>query len=60
MRFYRRLVFISFVIIIYLGGFLNKLESGKMEKRALRASVYFCLSVFFMSIWESKSVSNVM
>ncbi|CSP94925.1 Uncharacterised protein [Shigella sonnei] len=60
MRPHRRLVSTSSATITHFGGFLNKPEPGKMEKRALRAPVYSCLSASFMPIWESKPVSKAM
>ena len=57
-RPHRRLVSTSSATIVHFGGFLNRPDPGKMEKRALRAPVNSCLSASFMPMCDSRPVSN--
>lgn len=58
MRPHRRLVSTSSATMVHFGGFLNRPEPGKMEKRALRAPVYSCFSASFIPMWDSRPVSS--
>lgn len=42
----------------HFGGFLNRPEPGKIEKRALRAPVYSCLSASFWPMCDNRPVSS--